>query len=216
VHHQVAQRDRLPRRHLAGDRLALLVELGDLHVGEFRKILRQRIVDQQFASLVQLQRCERDHRLGHRRDIEDRVLGHRDAGRLVAEAERLVVGEPALAGDRDHRARNASGIDVGIEAPRDLTQALGRETDLFGLCAREGVAVQRNRGCRVRHRVHLRGHGLSRQRSRENCRSDHRGQRISRKSGYRFSEQDMRQRQTLVHAHRRLPSCACRCRQACA
>jgi hypothetical protein len=176
VHHQVAQRDRLPRGHLAGDRLALLVELGDLHVGELREVLRQRVVDQQLAALMQLQRRERDHRLGHRRDVEDRVLGHRDARRLVAETERLVVGELALAGDRDHAAGNASGLDVGIEALADLAEPLGGEPDFLGLGARQRIAVERDGSGRFRHRVHRVRHGLGMERRAGDCRSGRRGQ----------------------------------------
>ena len=117
------------------------VELGDLHVGELREILRQRVVDQQLAALVKLQRRERDHRLGHRGDVEDRVLRHRDAGRLVAEAERLEVDELALAGDRDHGAGQAALLDVGIDDLRDLAEPLGRHADVFGLGARQRIAV---------------------------------------------------------------------------
>jgi hypothetical protein len=134
VHHQMTQRDR-PGGRLAGDR-AGRVQLGNLHLGKLRKILRQRVVDQQLAALLQLQRRERDDWLGHRRDVEDRVLRHRNARRPVAETERLLVDELALAHDRDHGAGQAAFLNVGVDDRRDAAEPFGGQADFLGLAAR--------------------------------------------------------------------------------
>ena len=123
VHHQVAQRDRLLRRHLAGDRSPLASSSATSIWANFGKYFDSGSSISSCAALMQLQRRERDHRLGHRGDVEDRVLGHRDAGGLVAEAEGLEVDELALAGDRDHGAGQAAVLDIGIDRPSRSGQA---------------------------------------------------------------------------------------------
>ena len=163
VHHQVAQRDRPLRRHLAGDGVAARSPCQrDLHIGvNFAKYSRQRIVDQQLPALVQLQRRERDHRLGHRRDVEDRVpFVYRDARDLVAVADRLVVDELAAARDRDHGAGEAALLDIGVDHLGDLAEPLRRPAGSFCPPARQRVDVLHDASRAARYRIRRLGHGL--------------------------------------------------------
>src|SRR5262249_44842592 len=68
---------------------------------------------------------------------EDRVRRHRRARGLVAEPNRLYVGDAVLAGDDDDGAGNPPALDVGTQHLRDALQALGREPDLLGPGARQ-------------------------------------------------------------------------------
>ena len=139
VPEQILDRDRTRRRDALDDVLLLRVEHRDLLLGELRKILRHRIVDQQPALLVELQRRDRRHRLGHRRDVEDRVGAHRHTAGLVEEAVGLEMHEPAAPHDREHAARQLVARDLGLDPLPDQRQPLGRHADRFRLGARQRV-----------------------------------------------------------------------------
>jgi len=48
-----------------------------LRIREFRNVFRERIAEQEAALLEQRHRRDRDDRLGHRMDAEDRIRLHR-------------------------------------------------------------------------------------------------------------------------------------------
>ena len=140
--HQVLHRDRPVGRPDVVGRLAIVI-YRDVHAGEFWKILAEGIVDQELALLIQHQRADRRHRLGHRGDVEDGVGGHGDIGRLVAAAIGVEHHELAAPGHRDDRAGNPAGLDVGFQRCLDPRQPLAGHADLFGFGAGQGIVGAR-------------------------------------------------------------------------
>ena len=88
VAHQILYRDLPIGRNGFGGRFAAIAS-GNPHVGEFRKVFAQGIVDENIALLVEHQGAHCRHGFGHRGDVEDRVSGHGDAGGLVTPAIRI-------------------------------------------------------------------------------------------------------------------------------
>ena len=134
VTHQVVDGHR-PRlrleRHL--DRpVGILFLNPDLGVGELGDVLRHRLGERELALFRQHHGGKRDDRLGHRRNAEDRVVGHRRPGLLVAETERLVHHGLAVACDQHDRARQLAHVDADLDAVAQPLQALLREADLLG------------------------------------------------------------------------------------
>ena len=129
--HQVLDRDRPSGRHAIDDRFPFRVQDSYLHVGEFREVLRHRVVDQQPALLMQLQAGDRRHRLGHRGDVEDRVRPHWRAGRLVEIAISLEMDELASPGDGKHSAGKliARGTSALISLPISASRSEEMPTD---------------------------------------------------------------------------------------
>ena len=121
-------------RHLAFDGGALETDFLILERGD---VFRHGIGQQQPAFFVEGERGHGDDGLRHRGDPEDRVGGHRRAGRLVSEADGLQVRHAALARHEDDGAGDAAALDVGAQDLRDAVQALRREPDLLGLGRRE-------------------------------------------------------------------------------
>ncbi len=75
--------------------------LEDFQVRELRKVLLGRIVEAEPALFNQLHHGQRGDRLGHRRDAEDGIDGHRAAARGVRHSEGSLVHDAAAI--RDHR-----------------------------------------------------------------------------------------------------------------
>ena len=146
VPHQVLD-GRLAARRLAIDHVAaagVAAELHHAHVLERRQVGADRLVDEQPVLLGERQRRRGHDRLGHGRDAEDGVLGHRRALGLVEETERLVVHQLALARDRDDGAGHAALVDVVLERGRDAGQPLRRHAHAFRCGARQRVGVHAN------------------------------------------------------------------------
>ena len=124
VAHQVLDRD----RPLGGTSRALAVLDPDLHLGEGGNVLGDRIGDQQPPFLDQRHRGDRDDRLGHGIDAEDRVGGHRrPAG--PERAERLREADLAVPRDQHRDARRAARRDLALHrAVRRRSPALERPT----------------------------------------------------------------------------------------
>jgi hypothetical protein len=140
VAHQVLEGDRARGRHGVIARAAVIgAQYRDLHLRELRQIGRDRVVDLHEAVLVQLQRADRDHGLGHRGDAEDGVGSHLGAGVLVEVAEGLEVDELAAARDGDHGAGQAALVDVGAQHLTDARQALRGHADRLRLGCRQGI-----------------------------------------------------------------------------
>ena len=123
-------------RHLPLQRheveLAVVLD-ADLLVGEFRNEFRDGVAEQEMAVLDQHHDADRDDRLGHREDAEDRVVRHRRARRRALPAERF---EPAdLAAPRHHhgRARQRPLVDLALERIRHALQSDGGEPSDSGL-----------------------------------------------------------------------------------
>ena len=95
VAHEVLDGDRpLERRKVE----LVAVDDADLHVGEGGDVFRDRIGDEQPSLLDQHHRRDRDDRLGHRIDAEDRVVGHRRAAGRSAPT--VPIGDLAVARDQ--------------------------------------------------------------------------------------------------------------------
>jgi hypothetical protein len=82
-----------------------------LLIGEGRDVFRHRVVQQQPALFPQHHRGNRNDRLGHRIDAEQRVLSHGVRGGGVALAECLQIRQPVVAYDGDHRTGDLPGLD---------------------------------------------------------------------------------------------------------
>ena len=108
--------------HFARDRIESLN--GDLKLRERREELRDRISEGDLALLDEHHRGDRGDRLRHRVDPEDGVRAHRRAGRLVAEAHGLEVGDSPLPSDQRHGARDLALGDVRLEHLPDPLEPL--------------------------------------------------------------------------------------------
>ena len=155
VAQQILDRHRPLQRHEV--ELAVVLD-ADLLVGKFRNEFRNGIAEQEMAVLDQHHDADRDDRLGHREDAEDRVVRHRCRCRRALPAERL---EPAdLAAPRHHHGRAGQGslVDLALEGVRHPLQPGRREPERFRFGLGEG------RGLRGGAWLGggLRGHGLSR------------------------------------------------------
>ena len=115
VTHEILDRDLPIRWRLVDNRVASGIHDSDTHVGELWIVLRQRFVNQQLALLVKGQGRDRSEGLRHRRDVENRVGRHWDAGHFVLVAECLKIDQLTLAGDSQHRAGESVGSDIRVE-----------------------------------------------------------------------------------------------------
>ena len=103
-----------PQGNLLYNMHRLLFE-SDLHVGELRQIFRDGVAQKELATLDQRHCGDGDDRLGHRRQPEYRVGGHRLAGLLVAEPCRFKKRELAVARDAEHCPRDSACLDFGAQ-----------------------------------------------------------------------------------------------------
>ena len=104
----------------------------DLHVLEGRQPLRDGIDQLQHAVLDQEQGCDRDHRLGHRVDAEDRVGPHRIGAGGIAHAEGPRVDEAALARNHHDGARELLVVDLLAEGAREQIEPGRGHPDALG------------------------------------------------------------------------------------
>jgi hypothetical protein len=139
VTHQVLDRDRAVGRNGFCGGFACGIARGDAHRRKFREIFGERLVDQHLATLIKHQRADSRHRLGHRGDVEDGVGGHGNAGGLVAPAIGIEHDQSAVAGDRDHCARNPACFNVGFQRFADPRQPLAGEANFLGPGPGQGV-----------------------------------------------------------------------------
>ena len=144
VPQQVLNRHRPLQRHEV--ELAVVLD-ADLLVGEFRDEFRDGIAEQEMAVLDQHHDADRDDRLGHREDAEDRMSCAIGAdGRRALPAERL---EPAdLAAPRHHHGRAGQGslVDLALEGVRHPLQPDRREPERFRLGVRAATGSAGRRG----------------------------------------------------------------------
>ncbi len=118
--------------------------LQHLHVGELGRPLGDRVVQLELALFHQHQRRHGGHRLGHRRDPEQGVSGHRLVPRDVAPAGRADLGDLALAPDQGDRSRQVAGADDPLQNGRRPRQRLEvktaqRRARVIHACAPGGV-----------------------------------------------------------------------------
>jgi hypothetical protein len=109
----------------------------DLHVLECREPSRDRIRKLERAVLDQDHRGDRDHRLGHRVDPEDRVEPHGVGAPGIAGAQRARADELALAGDQHDCAGQLPVLDLLLERARDPREPRRRHSARFGRRGRE-------------------------------------------------------------------------------
>jgi hypothetical protein len=148
-------------RHLPlqGHEVELAVVLdADLLVGKFRDEFRHGIAEQEMAVLDQHHDADRDDRLCHGEDPEDRVVRHRRARRGALFAERLEPADLAAPRHQHGGAGQRALVDLALERVRHPLQPGRGETQRFrfGLGERRGLRDGGWLGCG------LRGHGLSR------------------------------------------------------
>ena len=129
VPHEVLDGDRpLERRKIE----LVAVDDADLRVGEGGDVFRDRIGDEEPSLLDQHHRGDRNDRLGHRIDAEDRVVGHsRAAG--PQSADHLPISDLAVAGDQHGDAWRLLLLDLArhdggepLEPSRNKAQRFGR------------------------------------------------------------------------------------------
>ena len=105
-----------------------VVELADdERVLPLRQVLRHLVVNLQLAFVDEHHDGDRGDRLGHRRHVEDRVLGHRRAGERAALAEGLVVEDAVLVDHGDGDAGHVTAIGRGLEDRGNGGRSLLRE-----------------------------------------------------------------------------------------
>ena len=109
----------------------------DLHLGELGQVLRDRIAELEPALFVQGHQRHGSDRLGHRRDPEDRVPGHRGALFGPAFALGLEVDDLAAAGNQADCAGDLLAVDVAGHRFGQTLQALGRHAGALGLGDRQ-------------------------------------------------------------------------------
>jgi hypothetical protein len=115
---QVANGDRPLRRPRLVSGVRFVELRDDDGVLVLGQVFRDIVIELQLALVDEHHDRRRRHRLGHRRDVEDRVLGHRHVPRDAHLAERLVVEHAVATDDRDY--------DAGHVAPGDrLLQVAG-------------------------------------------------------------------------------------------
>jgi hypothetical protein len=102
-----------------------------LQVGELGQILRHRGVEVELAVFDQRHRCDRDDRLGHRRQTKDCVVLHRDLVLAILVSDRLEVGDLVVARDQQHRARQFAAIDKFLVDIGQMLQPSGRKPKRF-------------------------------------------------------------------------------------
>ena len=102
----------------------------DLRVGEFRQVLRHGVGDEQPSVLDQHHERDRDDRLGHRIDAEDRVAGHYRAAR-PQHAEVAAIADLAAPRDHHRNSRQAAGVDFALHDRGQLGEAGRRQPSLF-------------------------------------------------------------------------------------
>ena len=106
---QMTQRDRAFGR--AQSRRARGVEaLQDLRRGQFGEHFADRLVKLELALLDELQRRDRGHRLGHRRDAEDAVAGHCRTVDNVAQPKRALVQDSGVGRRQCNDTRHLFGF----------------------------------------------------------------------------------------------------------
>ena len=114
VQQQVAQRHRGARR--AQDRRAILAEpVQHLRLGQFGQDRPDRRIEIELAALDQLQHRHAGQRLGHRGDLEQRVLAHRHAVHGIGHARHVHIARVLAVGDQRHRTRQVGCRDNGLE-----------------------------------------------------------------------------------------------------
>ncbi len=127
---------------LHGHEVELAVVLdADLLVGKFRNEFGDGVAEQEMAVLDQHHDADRDDRLGHREDAEDRVLRHRRGGRRALPAERIEPADLAVPRHHDGRAGDGSLVDLALEGVRHALQPWRRKPERFrlGLGKRRGL-----------------------------------------------------------------------------
>ncbi len=114
------------RRHQLERLGAVLRLLLDAHfdVGEGGNVFRNGIFEPELALFDQHHRDHAGDRLGHRKQAEDRVIGHRQPGRDVAHAEEFVIDRLAVLLDQQDRAGNLALRDLVAEVIADALEFL--------------------------------------------------------------------------------------------
>ena len=93
------------------------------HARELGQPLGDRIVEFELAFLPQYKGRKRGDRLGHGRDAEQGVAGHRQARLDVTMADGVNLDDLALAPDQGDEAGEVTGVDHRLQRRRDLGQA---------------------------------------------------------------------------------------------
>lgn len=136
VRQQIANGDLARRRHQVqpcSGGIARQIPDRDLRVLVLGHELRDRIAQHELPFFDQHQDRYRGHRLGHRREPEQRVVGHRLVRLDVRQTVRLEVHDFPFSRDQRHRAGKVFGVDVALDHGMNALQTLRRHPDIFGL-----------------------------------------------------------------------------------
>ena len=117
---QVLHRDRARRRNRV-----LVGPDPHRHVGQFRDVAADGVLQQELTLLVALEEGQADDRLGHREDPEDRVLGDRPLVGHISPAVDVPEDLLAPVQDRGHRVREATRVHVAVGHGSHIGQTVG-------------------------------------------------------------------------------------------
>ena len=108
----------------------------DRPVLELGQVGRDRRIEIELALFHEHHRRDAGHRLGHRRDPEDRVGLHRHLSGAILRADCLQIGGLAVVRDGDHRTGQSALVDLRLVPRRDPLQPCRHEAGVLGV--REG------------------------------------------------------------------------------
>ena len=146
-------REQVAHRDLACGRPRLALADQNFGVGELWDVLRDRIIEPDLAVLDQLHRCNRDDRLCHRIDAEDRLRRHRVRIPRAFGSNGRDVHHLAAPGDKEKPARNLARRDAGLDVCLRLLECSGVEAERGGLGRHGQRGLVRISGNRRRRRL---------------------------------------------------------------
>ena len=152
---QIEDGNRVLRRHQAGAGLAggrIGLGHGDLHLGEFGEICGDRVAQVEFALFIELHCRHSDDRLGHRREAEDGVLGHRLGRRLVHQPEIFEIGELAPPRDQHHGTGQPVLADALLDQCLEAVEPLLGQADTLRRCCGQILRPARGSGQERQHK----------------------------------------------------------------
>ena len=126
VTQQIANGDLAFRRH------GLAIGGQHFRFFEFGNEFRNRIVEQKFTFFVEHHHRDTRHRLSHRSNPENRIVGHRFFGIDIGRAEGFHVNGFVLARDGDDCAGELLVVDIRLQRRINARESRRRQADTIG------------------------------------------------------------------------------------